>query len=209
MIKVNLLPPEYRKVERTPILRFVTILAGVVLSASAIGSFLYVHFGMLVEKVSEREKREETYVTKRVIADRSVALAKEAEEYKNRRNTIEDIGKKRMLWSRKLDELADIINDQGSRKRHLVWLTTARTLARTKGSPGGLYMKGFSGGSEIARLSDFHLDTKNSPFFEDFKSIDNPEGKVVRFKDERVPKDAWEFDFNLRLKPFGERNKGK
>ena len=30
MIKVNLLPPEYRKVERTPVLRFATIVAGVV-----------------------------------------------------------------------------------------------------------------------------------------------------------------------------------
>ena len=40
MIKVNLLPAEYRKVERTPVLRFVTIICGVVLSASAIGAFL-------------------------------------------------------------------------------------------------------------------------------------------------------------------------
>ena len=160
-------------------------------------------------RVKERKHWCKKIITKQVIANRSVALAKEAEEYKKRRSTIENIGKSRMLWSRKLDELADIINDQGSTKRHLVWLINTRTLARTKGSPGGLYMKGFSGGSEIHRLSDFHLDTKNSPFFEDFRTIDNPEGKVVRFKDERVPKDAWEFDFNLRLKQFGDRNKGK
>ena len=61
MIKVNLLPPEYRKVERTPVLRFVTIVCGVILSASAIGAFLFVHFGSLVEMQLERQQLEEAY----------------------------------------------------------------------------------------------------------------------------------------------------
>ncbi|MHC4861981.1 MAG: PilN domain-containing protein, partial [Planctomycetota bacterium] len=176
MIKVNLLPAEYRKVERTPIMRFVVILCGVVLSASAIGAFLYVHFGMLVEVVSDREKLEETYLTKKVIADRSRALSREASEYKKRRETIERIGKSRMLWSQKLDELCDIIHNKGDTKRHQVWLNQLRTLAASGDSPGGIYFKGFSGGAEIHRLSDFHLDLKNSDFFQDFTSIDNPEG---------------------------------
>jgi len=205
MIKVNLLPPEYRKVERTPIMRFVVILAGVVLSASAIGAFLYVHFGMLVKSVSDREKLEETYITKKVIADNSRSLAREASEYKKRRETIEKIGRSRMLWSMKLDELCDIIHNKGDAKRHQVWLTQLRTLGASGSSPAGLYIRGFSGGSEIHRLSDFHLDLKNSEFFEDFLSIDNPEGRVVQFSDGRVPSTAWEFDFNMRLKPFDWR----
>jgi Tfp pilus assembly protein PilN len=200
MIRVNLLPSEYRKVERTPILRFVTIICGVVLSASAIGAFLYVHFGMLVKVVSEREKLEETYITKKVMADRSKSLEREAREYKKRRETIEQIGQNRKLWSKKVDELCDIIHNKGDRKRHLVWLTQLRTLPPGRGGNGGIYIKGYSGGSEIHRLSDFHLDIKNSEFFEDFENIDNPEGSVVKFPDERVPNTAWEFDFNMMLR---------
>ena len=101
--------------------------------------------------------------------------------------------------------LTGIIHNKGDSKRHLVWLSTIRTLGGDKGSPGGIYIKGLSGGAEIHRLSDFHLDLKNSDFFEDFMLIDNPEGSVVEFNDDRVPKTAWGFDFNMRLKPFGWR----
>ena len=207
MIKVNLLPAEYRKVERTPVLRFLTIICGVVLSASAIGAFLYVHFGTLVEVVSEGEKVQETLDTMQVLADRSKALEREFTEYKQRRMQIEEIGLSRRLWSRKVDELCDIIHNKGDRQRHLVWLSSLRTLGGTKESAGGIYIKGFSGGSEIHRLSDFHLDLKNSEFFADFMGIDNPEGSVVKFGDDKLPDTAWDFDFNLRLKPTGKAKK--
>jgi Tfp pilus assembly protein PilN len=207
MIKVNLLPPEYRKVERTPVLRFVTILCGVVLSASAIGAFLYVHFGTLVNVVSEKDKLQETYKVLARDEDRSRDLAKEAAEYKKRRQTIEEIGKNRILWSQKLDELCDIIQNKGDTKRHLVWLNQIHTISPGKGSAGGLDIRGLSGGSELHKLSDFHLDIKKSEFFQDFQSIDDPEGSVVELKDGRVPKTAWQFDFNMRLKPFGWREK--
>lgn len=205
MINVNLLPQEYRRVERTPILRFVAIICGVVLSASAIGAFLYVHFVTLVEVVSDREKLDDTYRIKKGAAETSKALEKEAREYMKRRQTIEQIGKQRLVWSRKIDELADIIHNKGDTRRHQVWLSTLRTLASNKDSAGGLFIKGYSGG-EIHRLSDFHLDIKNSEFFEDFNLIDNPDGSVVSFNDDRVPASAWEFDLNMRLKPFGWRN---
>ena len=208
MIRVNLLPLEYRKVERTPVMRFVAIILGVVISASAIAAFLYVHFGMLVKVVSEHEKLEQTYYTKKSAADRSIALQREANEYRKRRQTIEQAGSGRILWSRKIDQLADVIHNKGDSKRHLVWLTALRTLGGNKESPGGIYFTGNSGGGEIHRFSDFHLDVKRSEFFEDFAIIDNPEGTVVTFGDDRVPDSAWRFDFNMMLKPTGGK-KGK
>jgi Tfp pilus assembly protein PilN len=207
MIKVNLLPPEYRKIERTPILRFVTILCGVVLSASAIGAFLYVHFGELVTVTSEAEKLEANYNQIDRKAKESQALAREAAEYKKRRDTINQVGRNRLLWSKKLDELCDVIQNKGDTKRYLVWLDSIRTLGASKGSPGGLYIKGKSGGSELHKLSDFHLSIKKSEFFKDFKTIDNPDGVVVNLGDDRVPKTAWQFDFNMTLKPYGWREK--
>jgi Tfp pilus assembly protein PilN len=179
----------------------------VVLSASAIGAFLYVHFGMLVEVVSEREKLEESFTTKQVLANRSKALDTEFKEYRQRRNTIEGIGESRKLWSKKIDELCDTIHNKGDRQRHLIWLNSIRTLNATKDSGGGIYIKGLSGGSEIHRLSDFHLDIKNSEFFADFMGIDNPEGSVVKFTDGRVPDTAWDFDFNMLMPPNGKKPK--
>jgi hypothetical protein len=94
--------------------------------------------------------------------------------------------------------LCDIVHNRGDARRHLVWLTDLRTLAPGKSAGGGLYIRGLSGGKEIARLSDFHLDIKNSEFFQGFEQIDNPEGNVVQFTDGLEPSCAWEFDFNIR-----------
>jgi cell division protein FtsB len=205
MIKVNLLPPEYRKVERTPLLRFVAIIGGVILSASAIAAFLYVHFGMLVEAQAQLDKSKEVYETKASLAKQSQALEREAKEYKKRRDNIERIGQNRMLWSKKLDEFCDVVHNRGDRQRHLVWLGTMETLAPGRASStGGFHIKGWSGGPEMKHMSDFHLDLKDSDFFQDFDQIDNPEGRVIQFDDDRVPDSGWEFDFNMRLKPAGK-----
>ena len=90
---------------------------------------------------------------------------------------------------------------------NLVWLDTIRSVPPARDGVGGMYIRGLSGGKEIHRLSDFHLDIKKSEFFEDFDAIDNPEGNVVRFDDGRLPGSAWEFDFNLRFKPLGKNGK--
>jgi hypothetical protein len=160
---------------------------------------------MLVEVVSEREKVQETHVTKKVLADRSMDLQREASEYQKRRDYIEAIGQNRKLWSKQVDELCDVLHNKGDRKRHLVWLNQIRSLGPTKDSDGGVYIKGYSGGSEIHRLSDFHLDLKNSEFFAEYQMIDNPEGSVVKFTDGRLPDTAWEFDFNMRMKPLNPK----
>lgn len=207
MIKVNLLPAEYRRVERTPVFRFVTILCGVVLSASAIGAFLYVHFGTLENVIDDRETLAMTEDILRKDAQRSKALDAEAREYQKRRATIDEIARRRLLWSKKLDELCDLIHNKGDSKRHLVWLSKIGTIAPSKTSAGGLSIKGLSGGEELHRLSDFHLDIRQSEYFQDFQSIDDPEGEAISLSDERVPKTAWQFDFNMHLKPFGWNEK--
>ncbi len=40
-------------------------------------------------------------------------------------------------------------------------------------------------------------------------AIDNPEGELVEFRDERIPKSAWTFDYNIRLKPYNWREKAR
>lgn len=203
MIKVNLLPPEYRKVEGTPIARFVALVAGVFLTASAMSGWAYVHFGMLKEVRDERVRLEEELVQLQAQAERSQALANEFKEYEKRRDTIEKIGDGRVLWSRSLDQLADLIHNDGDTSRHEVWLrdiTTSRS-----GTSARLKFKGFSGGEEWSRLSDFHRDLKESEdFFSAFNSIDAPAGKRRQFDDGRIPLYAVEFAWGLTMKPKGK-----
>lgn len=203
MIKVNLLPPEYRKVDGTPVARFIALLLGVFMTASALSGWAYVHFGMLSEVRGQREQLEQDRLQLRALADRSEALAKEFTEYQKRRDTIEAIGASRVLWSKKLDELGDVINANGDAKRHLVWLNSIRTAGGggRKGSGGKLEIRGVSGGLEMSRLSDFHKDLKDDPdFFADFERIDPPAGRRKPFTDGRIPEFGWEFNFGIELK---------
>jgi len=204
MIKVNLLPPEFRKVEGTPIARFVALVAGVFLTASALSGWAYVHFGMLKEVRDERIALQEDLVQKQALADRSEALANEFKEYQKRRDTIEKIGDGRVLWSRSLDLLADLIHNEGDTTRHQVWLRDIST-----GRGGGsskLRFKGFSGGEEWSRLSDFHRDLKDSEdFFSAFSGIDAPAGKRRKFDDGRLPVFAVEFAWGLQMKPKAKK----
>ena len=209
MIQVNLLPPEYRKVDGTPVARFVALTLGVFLTATAMSVWGYVHFGLLAEVKDRRAHKEEELVSLQALATRSQALLAEFKEYERRRMTIEEVGQQRILWSRKLDQLADLIHNKGSDERHLVWLSSVRSEGpRKTGSPGTLKISGWSGGEELARLSDFNKDLKqDEEFFADFTGIDPPRGDRVEFSDGRLPRTAWRFDKALDLAPTGGKEK--
>src|SRR5689334_25330101 len=105
MIKINLLPPEHRKVEGTPVARMATTVAGVFVVAGFATWWGLVHFGKLAEIRKEREDKELELKTVQAQAERSKALQGEYMEYQRRRDTIEKRDASRSLWSKKLYEL--------------------------------------------------------------------------------------------------------
>jgi Tfp pilus assembly protein PilN len=208
MIRVNLLPPEYRKAEGTPIGRFVALTLGVFLTATAMSVWGYVHFGMLAEVRDRRAQMEDEVVNLQALAERSQALLAEFKEYQRRRQTIEDIDTNRILWSRKLDQLADLIHNKGDTDRHFVWLSDVRSSASRRPDSGGLLkISGWSGGNELESLADFNEDVRDSgeEYFDDFLALDPPRGDQVRFSDGRLPVLAWRFTMGMDLKPLGWR----
>jgi Tfp pilus assembly protein PilN len=202
MIKVNLLPPEYRKVEGTPVARLAITVAGVAAVACSAGWWGYYHMAVLDKVRAERMQQEENLAAAKAQAERSQSLLREFKEYQRRRDTIETIGSSRLLWSKKLDELADVIHNKGDSKRHLVWLNQIRSQGgRFATSPCQLVIHGWSGGEQFHRLSNFNEDLKKTPdFSEDFISVDPPDGTQVPFDDDNIPNVAWEFSFGLDLK---------
>jgi len=209
MIKVNLLPPEHRKVEGTPVARLATMVGAVVVVAGVATAWGLFHFGALARVREERQQKEEDLASLKAQAERSESLLREFKEYQRRRDTIEKIGASRILWSKKLDELADLIHNKGDAKRHLVWLSSIRTqTGRKQDSPVELVIHGMSGGDQFHKLADFNADIKKSEdFFPDFYAIDPPDGSEVQLDDGNVPDAAWEFTFGLDLKQPNWREK--
>ncbi len=209
MIQVNLLPPEHRKVDGPPVARLVALVAGALLTASSVGAWAYVHVNVLGEEVRKREELEQERDQVRAQAERSARLSAEFGEYKKRRETIEKIGTSRVLWSRKLDELADIVHNKGDSKQFLVWLNQIRSMAgRRPDSPVGLFISGVSGGESYSKLSDFNRAIKeNKEFYEDFLHVDPPAGGKQQFSDKRYPAVGWTFNFTLDHKQPNWREK--
>jgi hypothetical protein len=156
-----------------------------------------------------RDEKEKELALLKAQGERAKSLERELREYQRRRETIEKIGSSRILWSRKLDELADIIYDKGDTKRHLVWLDSIRTSnGRIPTSPARLSIKGWSGGEQYHKLSDFNSDLKkNEEFFSDFFGVDPPEGKNKNFNDDNLPAEGWDFTWGLDLKPPNWKDK--
>jgi len=209
MIKVNLLPPEYRKSDGPPIARVAALVVGALVTASAFGVWCWMHFSVLADAEAQRAEKEEELAQVRALAERSDALLREFQEYQRRRETIEKIGASRVLWSRKLDELSDLIHNKGDAKTFQVWLNSIRTTGqRGAESPVGLNITGVSGGAEYSKLSDFNRAIKETKeFFEDFVRVDPPEGTQRKFDDGKFPVVGWEFSFTLDHKHPNWREK--
>jgi len=208
MIRVNLLPPEYRKADGPPVARVAALVAGAFLVASAVVGWGYVHFGMLAEEEKRREGLEEELAQLKQLADKSQALLKEFGEYQRRRETIEKIAAQRILWSEHLDELSDIIHNKGDQKEYLVWLSNASTVAgRMPESPVGLDITGICGGT-LSNLSAFNSRIKETPeFFEDFLRVDPPAGTLKNLEGKKWPKQGWDFHFVMDHKHPNWREK--
>ncbi|MCC7136947.1 MAG: hypothetical protein IT460_00795 [Planctomycetes bacterium] len=224
MIRVNLLPPEYRAATGTPVGRFVAIVAGVVAVVGASCWYTYTHFVQLQRAVDARTLREEEATSKERQKERSLALQREIDEYDQRRRAIQAINRNRILWSRKLDQFFDIVASRES--PYNAWLEeleiptqmAANRRPGQMGAPadgGEFRFAGFlamqSPNEAPAQNSAFYRAVcgdhervgRASEFFQDFVSISNPTIDIVpqTSTEKLTPPITGAFKYVLRTKP--------
>jgi len=105
MIRVNLLPEEYRKVEKTPPSLFLLIVVGV----AVICLGLYYCVGLFMDTTKLRSDLAEKKAEKEywnIEAEKAKKLEAEIAKYEKRLNTIKSIRASRIYWSKKLYLLA-------------------------------------------------------------------------------------------------------
>ncbi len=221
MINVNLLPPEYRRVESTPVARFIAIVIGAIVVTSGLVVYGYIHYSKLKSVRDLREQTEANYANKKKQADRSKSLMAEVKAYEARRKAITDVARGRILHSRKLDEFLDIIHNRGDKTTYFVWLerlSMAKPRETRRGGPstgGAMAFQGFSESTEFSKITKLRDAIRKDAFFEDFTRVTRPIFKAVDFDDELEPKSAGRFQFTMELKPLGwqyakkKPNKGK
>jgi hypothetical protein len=199
MIRVNLLPPEHRPAQGTPLGHFVTILASILLALGAAGLWGWTHFVQLPGARDLQSMRQSELDAKQPLVKRSKDLAAELTAYRDRRLAIQTINRSRVLWSQKLDQFFDIVAHEQA--GYQAWLTdvdvpnqTTSAVARggragAKAADGGKLR--FSAKLAMQNVNDapaqgslFYMritgEGSGSPseFFQDFLEITNPSANI-------------------------------
>jgi hypothetical protein len=163
MIQINLLPPERRRTERTPIGRFILILLGVTLVCVTIAFLVYLEIQLHGRKQlhADRKKEFDRPYTTRVNLEHAALTALDA-THKSRKAVIEQL-RPPFRWSNVLDILCDMLET----KHKKIWFETIRTLKsndlRTRQQKlgvktplaGGMIVEGQSAGLDPAPYLKF------------------------------------------------------
>lgn len=124
MIEINLLPPEYRPVERTPLPRRLTIFVGVLMGCVSAAVCAWLMFVKVPNARTERNSAEQEAQKKEVEANE--VLAKEAliKGFEARANVLRELYDERIPWAKLLDRLTEARNKVDSDDGNGVVLTS-------------------------------------------------------------------------------------
>jgi Tfp pilus assembly protein PilN len=172
---------------------FCTILA---VSSMCVAAYLY--FGFLKEAETARDIAKEQYDNLAPMAKYADDLEREKLEYMKRSDVIKEIETTRILWTKKLDQLMAVVNNNGDIDRHWVWLKELK-IAMGGSRVNGMNVKGFTVGDQYEQLSNFNEHLKQHELYHnDFISISNPTGSIVYDK-KMNPTTAIEFAWDMQL----------
>jgi Tfp pilus assembly protein PilN len=108
MIEINLLPPQYRTVERTPLPIFVGVIGSVV---ALLGLLTYLL--LLMSDTDKLNNEVASLRQKKDIKEKEVAeirkIENEVKESQGRIDTVLSIAESKIYWSQKLDQLARLL----------------------------------------------------------------------------------------------------
>jgi len=212
MIRINLLPDEYRKRTRMPVKKILAI-AGIVAINTGLGAYWgYLTLGVAsdVEGQFEVRKTEMDGLTPQVAYHD--ALAHEIQLFSSREKTLGEITMNRVLWTQKMDELIDVVN-VGNDLEHFVWFddVTAKLEASARGRTqnfGYMEANGHSGSEQWNKLANFLddvVDPELTPFIHDFENLNRPQGRKNDGDEDLIPAVNWAFPLKLSLRSPEER----
>jgi len=208
MIHINLLPDEYRQKRRTPVKLLLAVAASVAVNGSLGAYWAWTAFGVAAEVKSELEVLQDA----KAGLDPQVAyhrdLEKESKLFESREQMLKKVTANRISWTRKVDELIDVVNVGGDGEKYLIWFddlsVDQKESARSK-SWGKLKASGHSGSTNPSHVANFLDDLEAAPFCEDFNKPAPPEGNQTTKDEGLMPSEVWNFPLEVDLKSPEER----
>lgn len=178
MIEINLLPPEHRPVERTPLPRMLAILAGVFLISSGVAVWAWLVFGAIPNAKAQLKNARQDAELKKKDADVVQENKRKLDALKAREDVLRGLFNQRVCWTRVLDRLAEARSKVTGVVLTKVEMTKTTSRALAAGQPGGenrqLIIKGFafeatSGDQSKTYLQFIEALCKDQVFAADFE----------------------------------------
>jgi Tfp pilus assembly protein PilN len=181
MITINLLPKDFREREKTPIRIFIATVAAAALVAGTGGTYAYLHFGQLASEEQSLARLNDDRQALEPQLKHHSALTGEIADKEKWQQAIRDLRNNRIPWSRKIDQLIDLVSQSGDQNRYLVWFTDLNITQTVDGkaSGGTLSGKGMSAGDDVGKVALLFGDVRRHEFAKGFATISEPEGKVA------------------------------
>lgn len=200
MININLLPEEFHRSQRTSPKLLGALLLGSILAFGSAATVAYLFFTVRADKLNRIEIANEHLANLRPQAQYSDKLEGERTEFETRNQTIQEIAESRVLWTGKCDRLSEIVNRDVSTGRHMVWLESLKIEAKPGSRAPGVNIKGFSAGSSIENVANFHEDLQlDESFARGFEGFTAPKSKLNDPDEGFEPADKYQFDFKVTL----------
>jgi Tfp pilus assembly protein PilN len=199
MIRINLLPAEQRSGNRVPAKVLAAAFGAALATSAAIGWFGIVYFGDLGSVEAELASVEAKLADRQKKVVYYDQLESNKKDYALRVQTIQDIAKSRRVWSKFLDELIDVVNNNGDTERHVAWFDSV-TVKNDPKKGATVTLPSLVQDEDRGRLANFHEDLEASPFGKDLMSKTDPGYKVEEEK-ARIPPKSMSFALQLQFQP--------
>ena len=217
MITINLLPDEYRRRAKSPIGMIAAIAGAVLINASLIAYWGYLEFGISANIETTRSVLQlDSDALKPQVAYHE-ALKKEIATRSARETTLSEITQNRVLWTKVMDELIEVVHAGREGIEHFVWFDgiDVKLEEATNGrnaSYGKLSATGHSGSEDYDQVSNFLDDMEDAELTtlsQIFGKPAPPEGRRNSPEEDLIPSVNWSFPLTINLKSPEERVKAR
>jgi hypothetical protein len=201
MIRINLLPPERQRKERTPLPRFLAMNAAIIICALLLIWDVYQYRSIKQQTTVYNTQKENLDSLLKQVEPYDQMLTEETKLNEWNKAAMEIKNTRSFFWWEKIDELWDVINSCRD-----IWITSLQALdgpppGRRAGSQieASIIMNCFAAGSSSDRMTNFRVKLKNHPGLKEIFNLglnEPPQFQVVA-QPESKEEFAVKFDIDL------------
>ncbi|MEL6714041.1 MAG: hypothetical protein AAFU73_15320 [Planctomycetota bacterium] len=216
MITINLLPDDYRRRAKSPVGMIAAVAAAVFINASLIAYYGYLEFGVSANIETTRSVLQLDLDGLTPQVEYHKKLESEIQIRSAREQTLSEITRSRVLWTKTIDEVVDVVHAGREGIEHFIWFEDIDVRQQSGGRKGAghgyLKASGHSGSEDFDQVSNFLEDIEDrelSSLWMLFDKPEPPQGQMNGRDEELIPSVNWSFPLTIQLLSPDERTKNR